>query len=672
MKKIIKFLTCMSCTALLFGACSKDEPNPFDGTDNHITSFIIKKDGVNYVAAIAEDKITITVPVNISLSGATVDYKLCENTTIQPDPATVSDWENEQVFRVKSYSGASRDYTYSVVRSEISYTGNVSLLTQADVETFAASGSTIVDGNLIIGSEAKPDAATAIVNLDGLSSIKEVKYHIIINSSFVGADLNGLKNVEKCGGIYIGTAAAKIALSKKISVELPALTTAGDVILNSDSVQIVSLAKLQSVSNFQLSSRTVESVDLSLLKEVAGNLSLTNASITANNTLTNISFPQLTSIGGSLAMQYFSGLASAIFAKLTYIGGGIDVTLNSNALEELNFPELAVTNGIINIERAPGLLTLSLPKVKSITSFIYNKTSYSNYPLANLNLSSLETIENEFYIRSIPMETLNFPKLKSIGGTMTIWEVPVTTLNLAELTKAGKLYLYGIRLLESLNLSKITELGVIELSGCLKLTAVTSPKTIGDVTINYASNATCPTPIFNGLETVSGAWTTQSSGNTTLFDIANVKHIGTFKISDASQGAVLNLPAVETMNALEINSYKLGILTAPELTTVENLRLNTVWSLATLTIPKLKTVSNFTLNEIGGSYNANNARMSNLDAFSSITSLGSVKIEYCTKLIDFTGLSNALSGLTAANWSVTNCGYNPTFQDMLDGNYVKP
>jgi hypothetical protein len=651
-------------------ACEKEEtPNPFTGDDNHITSFVLDKDGVSYTAAISAGKVIITVPVNVNLGGATAKCELSENATIQPDPADVTNWESEQVFRVKSYSGVTRDYTYSIVRSDVPHTGNLTLLTQAEVDAFAATGATIVDGNLIIGSAGQPDAATAIVNLDGLSSVKEVKYHIILNSSFAGTNLDGLGNIEKCGGFYIGAAATKIALAQKMSVNLPMLATVGDVILNSDSIQSVSFARLQSVSNLQLSSKFVEEVNFPLLKEAAGNFSLTNASGTANSVLTSVSFPQLAFIGGSLAMQYFSGLTSADFNKLNYVGNGIDVTLNANALEELSFPELATVNGIINIERAPGLLTLSFSKVKGITSFIYNKTSYGNYPLTNLDFSSLETVANEFYIRGIPMESLNLPELKSIGGTLTAWDLKsMTEFNMPKIEKfTGKLYFYNANLLEHLDLSNLTALGDLELVGCLKLTELESPGKIGNVTINYSSNATCPTPVFNHLDSITGQLSLTGSSNTDNFEMANIKHIGTLKFSEGKSGATLTLQAVKTIGTMDISSYRITTLHAPELATVENLTWSNVWSLATIDMPKLQTVTNFTLSE-HGAYNTSNARMTNMDAFSGVTSIGKVAISYCAKLVNFSGLANALSGITS--WSVTNCGYNPTYQDMVDGRYT--
>lgn len=675
MKQIFNVLLCGICFAWTLSACTKTEEgeeNPFNGTDNHITSFSLKVGSETYVATITGDKITVTAPVNTPLTGAQVAYELCEQATILPNPSEITDWDNDQTFRVKSYKGETRNYTYTVNRSEIAHEGNILLLTQADVDAFAKSGSTVIDGNLVIGSAATADPKTAIVSLEGLKSVKEVKSQIIINNSFSGTDLKGLENIERCSGFYIGNATTQITFAQEVSVSLPALAVTGDLMLNSNSIKSISLPKLTSVGGLLIASKVAETVALPALKEIAGDLSVKSASNAANTALTEVKFSELASVGGSLFLQYCSGLTTAEFPKLTYVGGGIDITLNSDKLEEINFPNLETANGIINIERAPAIAKVSFPKVKAVTSFIFNKTSYGKYPLKSLDLSSLETIETEFYIRDVPMEAISLPKLKAVNGNMTIWGTQsMTTLNLSALTTVkGKLYLTGANLLPELNLSKVTELGSIELVGCLKLEKVQSPKEIGSVAVNFASNKLCPLPVFEGLEIVKEDMTLSSCSETATFNIANIKKIKNFKFGDGAQGSVLTFAEASEIGTLDISSYKLGELNAPKLTKVENVKFSSVWSLATINIPLLKTVGSFSLSE-HGSWNSSNARMTNLDAFSGITSMESVKIEYCGKLGDFSGLSQVIATLTADKWSISNCAYNPTYEQMVKGEFTK-
>lgn len=677
MKPFFRTLLCSICFAVILSACTKTtveegEDNPFNGTDNHLTSFAIKVGNETYVATLTGENINITVPVNTSLAGAKAEYELCEQATILPDPATITEWDKDQTFRVKSYKGEARDYTYSVKWSEIPHEGNILLLTQADVDAFAKSGATLIDGNLIIGSAATADPKTAIVSLEGLKAVKEVTSQIIINNSFSGTDLKGLEHIERCSGFYIGNATAATTFAQEVVVSLPALTVTGDLILNNNSIKSVSMPKLTSVGNLLVTSKEIASLELPLLKEVAGDLSVKNPSTIINNVLTEVKFTELVSVGGSLSMQYFPSIAKAEFPKLTYVGGGIDVQLNSSTFEELSFPVLETANGIINIERAPALATINLPKVKQVSSFIFNKVSYGKYPLKSLNLAALENIENEFYLRDVPMESISLPALKSVGGNMTLWGVQsMTTLEMPALTQIkGKFNLSSANLLPSLDLSKLTELGAIDLTGCLKLEKVKSPKEIGSVTVNFASNADCPLPLFEGLETVREDFALSSCSNTAEFNIENIKKIKTFKFNDGAQGATLTLAAVTEIGTLEIGSYRLTELNAPNLAKVGDLKLSSVWSLATINIPALKTVGNFSLAE-HGSWNASNARMTNLDAFADITDMESVKIDYCGKLADFSGLSQIIAGLTADKWAVSNCAYNPTYQEMVEGKFTK-
>lgn len=677
MKSFFRTLLCSICFAVILSACTKTtieegEDNPFNGTDNHLTSFALKVGNETYVATLTGENINITVPVNTSLAGAKAEYELCEQATILPDPTTITEWDKDQTFRVKSYKGEARDYTYSVKWSEIPHEGNILLLTQADVDAFAKSGATIIDGNLIIGSAATADPKTAIVSLEGLKAVKEVTSQIIINNSFSGTDLKGLEHIERCSGFYIGNATAATTFAQEVVVSLPALTVTGDLILNNNSIKSVSMPKLTSVGNLLVTSKEIASLELPLLKEVAGDLSVKNPSTIINNVLTEVKFTELVSVGGSLSMQYFPSIAKAEFPKLTYVGGGIDVQLNSSTFEELSFPVLETANGIINIERAPALATINLPKVKQVNSFIFNKVSYGKYPLKSLNLAALENIENEFYLRDVPMESISLPALNSVGGNMTLWGVQsMTTLEMPALTQIkGKFNLSSANLLPSLDLSKLTELGAIDLTGCLKLEKVKSPKEIGSVTVNFASNADCPLPLFEGLETVREDFALSSCSNTAEFNIENIKKIKTFKFNDGAQGATLTLAAVTEIGTLEIGSYRLTELNAPNLAKVGDLKFSSVWSLATINIPALKSVGNFSLAE-HGSWNASNARMTNLDAFAGITDMESVKIEYCGKLADFSDLSQIIAGLTADKWAVSNCAYNPTYQEMVEGKFTK-
>ena len=199
--KLLKYIWLVA-TVAMFAACSdKDEPKPDDADDNFITDFSLTKDGQTYTAEINGENMTVTIPYTVDLDGATANVRCTPSAKILPDPATVHDWNNERVFRVISYSGKSREYTYLLNRADISQCGDVTLASQSEIDAFGESGINVIEGNLTIGS----DEGEIITDLSPLSTIKEVKGTVIILNSFEGNDLTGLDRMRSMGGLQIGT-----------------------------------------------------------------------------------------------------------------------------------------------------------------------------------------------------------------------------------------------------------------------------------------------------------------------------------------------------------------------------------------------------------------------------------------------------------------------------------
>ena len=114
MNKIYHFI--LFCFATLcLAACSDDDPevSGIDGKDHFISEFALTVDGITYQAMIVGDKITVEIPYNTSLKGATVEYALCEGASINPNPSTIEDWENEWKFVVTSRMQESKEYSYT-------------------------------------------------------------------------------------------------------------------------------------------------------------------------------------------------------------------------------------------------------------------------------------------------------------------------------------------------------------------------------------------------------------------------------------------------------------------------------------------------------------------------------------------------------------------------------
>ena len=225
-----KILILAAAVFAFCGCNDKEENQPFAGIDNHITSFALTaKDGTVYRAALVGDEIVVSIPRNVSLEGATADYELCEQAILYPDPARITDWDNEHRFRVMAYNQTLRDYAYSVKRNDVT-AGSVALPTQADVEAFAATGATVIEGNLTIGDfSACDDPVTDLAPLAGLT---DVRYNIVVGNSFAGEKLSGLENLRSAGGLVLGTATTPLTTAQDFDVVLPALESLGQLSVN--------------------------------------------------------------------------------------------------------------------------------------------------------------------------------------------------------------------------------------------------------------------------------------------------------------------------------------------------------------------------------------------------------------------------------------------------------
>ena len=61
-----------------------------------------------------------------------------------------------------------------------------------------------------------------------------------------------------------------------------------------------------------------------------------------------------------------------------------------------------------------------------------------------------------------------------------------------------------------------------------------------------------------------------------------------------------------------------------------------------------------------------NRSVATLD-FSALTAAGAIRIGNLSSVTDFSTFTQVLPRLSEQTWSVTDCGYNPTYQQMLDG-----
>ena len=191
MKKIILWGVFLFSLTFLVGC--EDDNDPFVGSDNFITSFKLKQGENSYEALLRGDTIILATPDGVVLSEVTPDIVCSENSSIKPDPSTITNWEEQIYFVVTSHSGAERRYLYVPEKKALTFEGIVMLNTQEEVDAFGAKGLTRIDGSLIIGRQTGRDT---IRSLEALSTLKRVTSDITINQLFMGYELTGLDNLE--------------------------------------------------------------------------------------------------------------------------------------------------------------------------------------------------------------------------------------------------------------------------------------------------------------------------------------------------------------------------------------------------------------------------------------------------------------------------------------------
>jgi hypothetical protein len=402
--------------AQFFNSCSKKD-GPFEGRDNTIASFQLKKGDVILSAAIKQDSIVITAPGSLSLTGVTPAVVLSEHARISPDPATVTNWEQPLDFVVTSYDGIAKTYKFVLQRNIISKDGDIVLMRQADVDSLAALQLSRINGSLTIGNPAGVDS---IYSLDKLSTIRSITSDLIINPTFAGKDLKGLENLETIGGFRIGTDYNSFTPGPVMNlktISFPKLTgIMSTMIVNGVGITSLQLPVLTNVDlDMQLlyldSLTTVEFPKLQrVLQSVIFQGTFTN------NTLETISFPALGTIGGDFYVTSYSNLVSVKLAALTRVST-ISIT-GEPALTTIEAPKLTTTDFHADFSYNPALTTLNVNALTKVGGQFHLENASS---LDNLNgVRSLTEVGGDLNLSSLPqLQDLSALKtLKKVGGNL--------------------------------------------------------------------------------------------------------------------------------------------------------------------------------------------------------------------------------------------------------------
>ena len=689
----------MLLSLFFLGACDKnDEIVPEDADENFITSVVMTVDGKSYTADIADNTVTITVPYTVSLNNAEVEFKYTTSATIIPDPETVTDWNNERTFRVTSYNGNAREYAYKVVKSEIESDGDVELKTTEEVASFAESKTTVVKGNLIIGSDA--EKAEKITDISALASLKEVTGKIVIRNSYNGADLTGLDNIVSAGGLQVGSTDVASKATELHMISMKALETlSGDISVYNDQVTYVLFEKLATIEgSVMFNAPSLQSFGFPVLTTVGQDLNIQglNEENKAAGTIATLELPELTSVGGVLAVNNLAKLTSMNFLKLKETGG-LNFHTVPVMLETINLPEIETVNGSIimeaNMEAPPtgsfvpqrNDVLLAFGGMDKLTTVkgqikIKNFTALKQLPdwskittLGSITLDYLEDVNGTLMLPNARFETFGetAPQIEIISKMLlTKIETAEDLSNVNFVVKQIQNFVFPEINFKSINDFTYTPTSV-------KDNPVIIP-TIQHVhgNLEMEGNITNQNVEFPDLEIIDGYGYIQKfeTGSVTMSALKEVG--GQFYISGYPNGCDLPLLSKVCCSAspvyYEEGEGSLAItlqgksLVLPELLHVggEGLFVNRATG---ITCDKLQTID--------GALQIKSATSLSQETFSmkKLETLHGVVFDGLTKFTDYTFFGKFIENgmITEENWSVTKCGYNPDFQDMKDKKYTQ-
>lgn len=712
----MKITGIICCLALLCTACSEEKPELPWGSDNYIVSFSLTTGADTYPAVIRDGRITVSIPYNVSLEGAQVSYELCEHASIYPDPATVADWNQEWQFLVSSYDNQNdRTYLYTVERTDIATDGSLTLRTQAEVDAFARSGINTVEGNLTIGGE---DEENPVTNLDGLKNLVSVRCDLTITAAYTGETLAGLENLTACESLRIGSAAHPNETLRQLS--LPALKEVkGALCICGTALQTADFKSLQNVAgHFVLQSDALLQLTADELTTVAGNMTLIGTTADeAKAPCEQMYFPKLQRIDGTLTLSRFdrlSGLGTT-FGVLTQAGalryehlalantfefpligttGDITVT-DCPILRSVLLPALTDA-GSLEITGCPAIETLSFPKaerfdgdvslatlpaIKDFGEFLPALKAISG-DLSINDLSSLEGVLDLSVYTFSPNSTLDLrlvaaTRLTELRGGDFSGSLRIDASSLTPQPEAMPFEITGFKSLDTLRIAGFTHISALSLP----------TESCDDLTIENCGSQAPFTLSLPNLVEVRGTLLCRNCGKAGEANSASfprLRNIGrqlSFYVG-ASSFTALEFPLLETIGNGEpvsddpADDYALytmpsgcaGEFILPSLQRVNGSMLVSTWNTSTdravaFRFPSLQSVAG----EISVGHTAyKNRSVATLD-FSALTAAGAIRIGNLSSVTDFSTFTQVLPRLSEQTWSVTDCGYNPTYQQMLDG-----
>lgn len=669
-------------------SCS-DDADTFGGKDNYITKFTISTGGITYEASITGDEIRLEIPFDLSLDKASASVTLSENATISPDPAAISDWDNDRQFRVTAYNGQYRVYAYRLMHSDRTNAGSVYLQTQADVEKFAASGLNEIEGNLMVGTTVTDDPVT---DLSPLESIKRISNDLVIGDYFEGSALYFSK-LEYLGGFYMGSLETQSTTPNLMFLVLPKLQTIiRNFIVHNSNVAGIQMPRLTHVGgSFYVSSIVLDELEFPKLESVTESIKLWGASFGvqgnsasyAAGSIKTIRFPELQSVGGSMEIKYHADLRTVTCPKLVTVENDLLFSWVAK-MNELDFSALKAINGTltfiysVGVGNIDGMPSLSHAGAIRFESFIFDKEKLdlskividSDLVLKGCKgtleeIAGPEVINGEFRLESnknfpVPPRISNIRKVHLLLDSDNAWKSDISypieeayhvawtmmsggnTINVSfpELKTVGAQFLFRNftnKEAKLLDLPKLVSVGSQFYSDTkIRINAPELVRVGGETT--------------DVQQRVTGSYT---------FEISSAQYLGDGDpATDPVSTPVVSFPKLKEVDGqFFVSLYSTTIDTKidfPELESVNGY----------FAIGDKKYVTATYLNTTVDKLN-----------FPKLKYVQTIRLSNMKSLADFSTFDTLIknSKLSNETWTVVNCGeYLPTYDDMVAGDYTKP
>jgi hypothetical protein len=314
--------------------------------------------------------------------------------------------------------------------------------------------------------------------------------------------------------------------------------------------------------------------------------------------------------------------------------------------------------------KSPKLKMVALLSISSLNSYSMN--------LELIELPFLENVEKDLVIKYASVKSLDIPKLVNIGGAFELNGLTyIESVNLPEIVSCEEFKISGSGILSTFVNPKLTALNKLELIKCNRLLGLKVPNELVELSLDFGDKKS-EFPNLEGLSVVKGQFKVSGFKNNKL-ELKEITEIGDFNLNYVQAIKILKFPKLAKVNKSFVLSSLDSITQfhAPKLESIgENFTIKGCYELLDIDLSKLSTIGQkFTF--YGGSWSAyaSKSKTEHLNAFSSITNAGAVLIRYAGNLVDFSGLKNLIPNISEADWKVLNCKYNPTYQDMVDGNY---